>query len=279
MRRQDNSDNTREQKAMPGTSFHFSLGELGCSVISDGLLTVGPGIMEISCLLIRTKGKQILIDTGCGVSVQVKAGTLVRNMQAADIEASEIDTIIHTHAHSDHIGGNTDTTGLPNFPKARHIMHKIEWEYWMDRLNKPQSEGGKWQPMLATARKNLAPLRDRFDIVEGSPEIAPGIKLIPAPGHTPGNLMVKLSSGGSELVCAGDLIHDPLEFKKPEMYAVIDYSAELALTTRNEIMTQAAEAKAPVYACHFPFPGLGHVSQNTKSFDWHPINSAGEIVA
>ena len=261
---------------MADGSFRFRIGELDCMVISDGFLTVGPGRMDISCLFIRTGQHQILIDTGCGVSNQTKAGKLLQNMQAEGVSAAAIDTIIHTHAHSDHIGGNTDESGKAAFPNARHIIHQTEWDYWMDRLSKPQTEE-KGPPMVAAARKNLLPLRDRFDFVAGEGDILPGIKFNLAPGHTPGNTVITLSSGGKQLLCIGDLIHDPLEFTQPDKYGMIDFSHEQAIHWRNEVLSQAAASRSLVWACHFPFPGLGHIGRQGDLFDWQPIKSANGL--
>src|ERR1035437_4019238 len=143
---------------MADGSLRFRIGEFDCRVISDGFIEMRQGKLDISCLFITTMQHKVLLDTGCGGSMQPTTGKLLQNMQADGITASEIDTIIHTHAHSDHIGGNTDANGQPVFPNARHFIHKKEWTYWIDRLSGPPAEE-KGPPMMATVRKNLLALQ------------------------------------------------------------------------------------------------------------------------
>jgi glyoxylase-like metal-dependent hydrolase (beta-lactamase superfamily II) len=257
---------------MVATSFPVQIGEFDCLVINDGFLTVGPCKLDIHCMLIKNGKHSILIDTGCGVSVQIKAGKLIENMQIEGIGVSEIDTIIHTHAHSDHIGGNTDGNGKAVFSNARHIIHKTEWAYWEDQVGQSLANE-KSPPMVGAARKNLLPLRDRFDFVENERDILPGIRFDLAPGHTPGSIVLKLLSNGKHLLCIGDLIHDPLEFKQPDLYAMIDFSHEQAVQIRNEVLSQAFSSHTLVWACHFPFPGLGYIVRHDDLFDWQPAHS------
>ncbi len=258
---------------MGNGSVHFEVGKFDCRVISDGFLTIGPGgRLDVGCLFIRTGNHKILVDTGCGISPQVNCGKLLQNLQTEGVKSSEIDIIIHTHAHSDHIGGNTDANGQAVFSNARHLIHKIEWDYWMKRISEPEAEQTKGPPMVPVARKNLLPLKDHFDLIGEKEEILPGIKFSLAPGHTPGNIVLKLSSGSSELLCIGDLIHDPKEFTSPDIYKMIDYSADQAVQSRNAVLTQAAKSRTPVFACHFSFPGLGYVVKKNEVLSWEPKN-------
>lgn len=257
---------------MSNPSFHFKVGEMDCLFVSDGFLTMGPGgKLDVTSIFIRTGQSNILVDTGCGVSPQVNAGKLLQNLEAEGIKPADIDTIIHTHGHSDHIGGNTDKDGQPVFSNARHIIHRIEWEYWLKKINQPEEET-KGPPMVGVARKNLLPLRDRFDLIDGNGEIMPGIKYSLAPGHTPGNIVLSISSGEEHLLCIGDLIHDPDEFMKPEMYKMIDYSPEQALRSRNDVLSQAEKNNTLVFACHFSFPGLGYIVTTDSVMGWKPLN-------
>ncbi len=252
-------------------SVKFKVGQFDCQIISDGFLTIGPGgRLDVGCLFLRSGNHKILIDTGCGISPQVNCGKLLENLQKEGIKAPDIDIIIHTHAHSDHIGGNTDANGKLVFSKARHMIHKIEWDYWMKRISEPETEPPKGPPMVPVARKNLLPLKDRIDLIGNKEEILPGIKFSLAPGHTPGNIVLKLSSGSSELLCIGDLIHDTKEFTNPDMFKMVDYSAEQALQSRNTVLNQAAKARTPVFACHFSHPGLGYMMQKNGILGWEP---------
>jgi glyoxylase-like metal-dependent hydrolase (beta-lactamase superfamily II) len=260
---------------MADTSYRFEVGQLDCLVVSDGYLSLpGEHKMDVNILFIRTANHKILVDTGCGISPQKGAGKLVENLAAEGITASDIDLIIHTHGHSDHVGGNTDAQGQPVFANARHLIHKTEWDYWIGRLNDKKVEVGMQQMMLEVARKNLLPLKDRFDFIENQLEIVPGIKYTLAPGHTPGNLILMLSSGRKQVLCIGDLVHDPQEFVRPEMYKMIDASPDLAFNTRVEILSRAANDKIHVFASHFAFPGLGRVVLEGETLKWRAAGKA-----
>ena len=261
---------------MAGTVYRFNIGQLACMAVSDGYLSLpGDQRMDVNLLYIRTGNHQILVDTGCGVSPQKGAGKLLENLQAEGIKAADIDMIIHTHGHSDHVGGNTDAQGKPVFINARHVIHKTEWDYWINRLDQKQAAEGMQQMMLEVARKNLLPLKDRFDLIENKIEIIPGIKFSLAPGHTPGNLILMLSSGPQQLLCIGDLVHDPQEFAHPELYRMIDTEADLAYKTRQEILLRAAKDRIAVFAAHFAFPGLGRMVQKDGLLQWRPIQKTG----
>jgi glyoxylase-like metal-dependent hydrolase (beta-lactamase superfamily II) len=261
---------------MADGSLRFRIGEFDCRIISDGFIEMRQGRLDVGCLFIMTGKRKIMIDTGSGDSFQPTTGKLLQNMRNEGVDPAGIDTIIHTHAHIDHIGGNTDKNGQPVFFNARYVIHKLEWTYWMDRLKAPPVEE-KGPSMLATARKNLLPLQDRFRTIEDEADILPGISFKLAPGHTPGNTIVTLSSGGMQLVCIGDLIHDPLEFKQPDMYGMIDFSHEQAIHWRNEVLSQAAASQSLVWACHFPFPGVGHIRRQGDLFDWQPVSATDDI--
>jgi glyoxylase-like metal-dependent hydrolase (beta-lactamase superfamily II) len=250
-------------------SYQFKVGQLDCAVFSDGYLSLpGEKKMDLNILLIRSNGRTILVDTGTGVSPQVGSGKLLQNLAAEGIKPEDIDTVIHTHGHSDHVGGNTDAQGKPVFTQARHVMHKQEWDFWEARCREKNLEPGMQTMMAEVARGNLLPLKERFDLVEKKLEILPGIRFMLAPGHTPGNVILMLASGTQQLLCIGDLVHDPQEFLHPEMYRMIDSVPDQAYNTRVGILNRAAKDKLPVFASHFAYPGLGRVVLKGDVLTW-----------
>ena len=146
----------------------------------------------------------------------------------------------------------------------------------MGRLNEKNVEAGMQQMMIEEARKNLLPLKDRFDFIENQVEIVPGIKFSLAPGHTPGNIILMLSSGLKQTLCIGDLVHDPQEFIRPELYKMIDCTPDQAFNTRVEILSRAANDRLPIFASHFAFPGLGRVVLKGKTLTWRAIGKAAK---
>ncbi len=251
--------------------FHYDIGEYKCIIFSDGTLvnqeSEDEEVFSLNSLLINSGDHKILIDTGCGDGFQSTAGWLVKNLEAEGIRCSDIDRIIFTHGHIDHVGGSFDSQGRPVFPNARYIATEREWECWVTRPERSELQNMFFSP----ARKNLLPVRDQFDLVKDDAEVFPGIKLMAAPGHTPGNVMVDISSGEERLVCIGDIIHSQIEFVNPEYLALFDVTPEQALHTRTRILSDIAESGILVFACHFPFPGLGYITHNEGAFTWQPI--------
>jgi glyoxylase-like metal-dependent hydrolase (beta-lactamase superfamily II) len=272
-------DHTKE-KNVAETSFRFDVGEFECRVITDGTIIVPDSMpkghssppdmsrgqkMDVLCLFVNTGKRKILVDTGCGNGYQSTTGKLVENLTTAGISCAEIETIIHTHGHMDHVAGSFDDKGRPVFPKARYIVSQKEWECWVTRPERPQL-----QHMFSAARKYYLPIPEQFDLVEDQAEPIPGFKLMPAPGHTPGGIALEITSGVKKLLCIGDMIHAPLEFTDPRHYSFLDVAPDQAIHTRTRILSGAAKSGLPVFASHFGFPGLGHMVQKGGILSWRP---------
>jgi glyoxylase-like metal-dependent hydrolase (beta-lactamase superfamily II) len=256
---------------MGNATFSFQVGTFECLVINDGTITTAMGVLEIQCLFIRTGKNNVLIDTGCGVGTKSDAGKLLQNLRAEGIRPEEIDTVINTHGHGDHLGGNADNEGRAIFSNARYIIHEREWDYWQAELALTQVEEGLHKRMIDQARMNLSPIQEKYDLIEGETEIVSGIKCILTPGHTPGHMGLVLSSGTDQLLCIGDLIRDPLELTQSDLYQAIDVNHEQAVQTRIQILSNAAASDNLVFACHFPFPGLGRFVKNGNELQWQPL--------
>jgi glyoxylase-like metal-dependent hydrolase (beta-lactamase superfamily II) len=252
----------------------FGVGNFECLVVSDGTLTVPTGhTLDILCLLIRTGEHTVLIDTGFASAAKPDSGFLLRNLRAEGIHSDEIDTVILSHGHADHVGGNTDGKGNLLFPGARFVMTEIEMQFWTALMNKTQTARSVSPPMLEVASKNLPPIRDRLELVGDGAEIVPGIKLMMAPGHTPGHAAHIITSGGERLFCVNDLMHGALEFTQPDVFQMFDVSHEQALKSRNQILSQHITPELLVFACHFPFPGLGHIVKRDGVYHWQPVET------
>jgi glyoxylase-like metal-dependent hydrolase (beta-lactamase superfamily II) len=258
---------------MNDISYSFKLGNFECQVISDGSIPSPDGLMSINCLFIRTGEHNVLIDTGEGPGINVSSGKLFENLKSAGIKNTEIDTIIITHGHGDHLGGNVNAKGISNFPDARFFMYKKEWDYWLPRLDLKPEEQLKCDIInIPFLRRNILPIRDRYVLVGDKKDIIPGIGYSPAPGHTPGNTVITVTSGDKQLLILGDLMHLPVELTRPDMSNEWDISLEEAKQTQNQIISRVVRNKSLVFFNHFPFPGLGHVVKKGNTFDWVPLN-------
>jgi len=294
---------------MSNETFQFDIGKLKCITVSDGNLTYVPPtfpppatllfanakrerleqvLLEHNlqpeqwvewtspyiCLLVNTGDHLVLVDTGAG-SLAPTTGRLVQNMQAEGIGPGDIDTVILTHGHPDHLGGNTDAEGKPAFLNARYVIWKEEWDFWTSEQAEQRLDEHVREILIRFARKNLPPLQGKIDLLDRETEIVPGIRAIAAPGHTPGHMALEISSGGEQLLCISDAALHPIHLEQPEWYAAVDFAPEQALSTRRRLLSRAAARKTLVLAFHFPFPGLGHIVQKGNAWQWQPIEMEG----
>ena len=202
-------------------------------------------------------------------------GKLLQNLQAEGIEPRDIDTVILTHGHPDHIGGNTDAEGKPAFPNARYVMWKGEWDFWTSGQAEQKLDEHVKEILLGFARKNLPPIQGQLDLVDNEAKIVPGIRAIAAPGHTPGHMALAVSSEGRQLLVISDAVLHPIHLEQPEWYAAIDLATEQVVATRRRLLSWAAAEMVLVLAFHFPFPGLGSVIQRGEGWQWVPVEATG----
>lgn len=223
-------------------------------------------VSPFTCVMVNTGRHKVLVDTGAG-DLAPNTGKLLHDLRIVGIEAGEIDTVILTHGHDDHIGGNTNNEGKPSFSKARYVIWKGEWTFWTSE--QPEKLYGNED--FTFTRKNLFPIQDQIDLLDHETEVVPGIRAVPAPGHTPGHMAMSVSSGGKQLLCISDAFLHPIHIEHPEWHAAIDLAPEQLMKTRHFLLNKAATEKALMLAFHFPFPGLGCVVRKGIGWHWQPL--------
>ena len=288
---------------MPSNNnYHFKIGAFDCTIVNDGTFAYPhpaqsffanapqetlqqamqrhnliPEDWEVyispyPSLVINTGQQLVLVDTGAG-GIAPTTGKLLSHLQMADIAPEDIDTVILTHGHPDHIGGTLDATGQPAFPQARYVMGREEWDFWgagpdLSHLPLPEELKGL---ILHLAQTNLPPLEDRLHLIEADTEILPGIRAVAAPGHTPGHLALSVTSEEEQLLVLGDAVTHPIHLEHPDWYAGFDYESTQVVATRHSLLNRAAEEKALVFAFHFPSPSLGYVVPRGQAWQWQPL--------
>ena len=223
-----------------------------------------------TCLLIRTGKNIVLVDTGAG-SLAPSTGRLVKNLRSDGISPQDIDTVILTHGHPDHLGGNVDAAGKPAFPAARYYVGKTEWEFWMSAQAEARLDPHSRDTLVGIARNNLAPIKGQIEAIEAGAEIVTGVTAIAAPGHTPGQMALALSSAGQTLLCISDAVLHPIHLEHPDWYAAVDVDGIQTELTRRKLLDKASVEQSMVLAFHLPFPGLGYVLRWGSAYRWQPL--------
>ena len=282
---------------MPEGAYRFQVGSLSCTVLSDGYfeypspwffpnadplqlhaelekrrLPHDRVLSPYTCLLIESGRRVALVETGAG-SGSSTTGAILARLDMAGLRPRDVDTVVLTHAHPDHIGGAVDGRGRPMYPNAVYYIAEREWEFWTGR---PRDLSGLRLPervkqtIEASARRCLEPLRHQLEPVEREREVMRGVRAIPAPGHTPGHLALLLESGGRRLLNLGDAAVHPLHLEHPDWENGFDLAADCALETRRALLERAAVEQMHVMAFHFPYPSIGTVEKRNGGWVWMP---------
>lgn len=252
----------------------FEVGAFSCAAISDGVLLSNPrtlfanvdaaaladairpyteesGLIPVSlnCLLVQGE-ITLLVDTGMG-SGSANAGHVLDNLRLAGVTPEQVDIVLLSHAHLDHMSGAVGVQGQPAFPKARYLLSQVEWDYWHTSDDQP---GGAER--TARIREILAALRPQLDLIPMDYAPRTGIRIIPCPGHTPGQVAVLLESAGQKLLYSADAVPHPLHLAYTRWFTGMDADPAQAISTRVELLRQMADSRTLLFVYHFPFPGL-----------------------
>ncbi|HUI56073.1 MAG TPA: MBL fold metallo-hydrolase [Bryobacteraceae bacterium] len=287
---------------MPAGSHRFQVGAITCTVLTDGYvsyptpwffpdvdhdqlarelesrhLPLESVLSPYTCLLVETGRHVVLVDTGLGQESPT-SGAIPARLEMAGVRPKDIDTVVLTHAHPDHIGGAIDSHNpgppQPMFPNARYILSEREGDFWtashtdLSALRLPNAVK---DAMEFKARSSLAALRHQLEFLDGEAEVVPGLRVIPAPGHTPGHLALLLASDGQQLLNLGDAAVHPLHLEHPEWENGFDLDVGLATTTRRALLDRASADQMHVMAFHFPFPSVGRIAARPDGgWQWAP---------
>jgi glyoxylase-like metal-dependent hydrolase (beta-lactamase superfamily II) len=226
------------------------------------VLTEEGGVpMSHHCLLVRTGDRLVLVDTGYGelAGADAETGKLVDRLGELGVRPEEVDTVVISHAHGDHVGGLL-RDGQPVFGRARHLVPRPEWDHWTG----PGAEAGTGK----TVARFLRPLHDQglVDLIDDGAQVAPGVVVRDAPGHTPGHVVVDLADGGDRAVYMSDAILHAVHVAHPEWACSFDNDGGLALDTRRRLLAEVADKDILVGASHVGT--TGHVRGTAGAYRW-----------
>ena len=227
---------------------------------------------SINAFLVDTGGHRILIEAGAGRLFGECCGRLPEMLAAAGYSPGSIDAVLLTHVHGDHSGGLTRDGGRV-FPNADIYLAKGELDYWLSDTAKAHAKRSH-QTMFAEGRAALAPYHaaGRVRTFVGPATLFPGIRAIPAPGHTPGHSFYEIESQGHRLRVVGDIIHAAeVQLQHPDVTIDFDADERLAAVTRKAALAELAKTHELVAAPHISFPGLGHIFRSGAGYAWAPI--------
>jgi len=210
-------------------------------------------------LAVNTGKKLVLLDTGTGGQISPTAGMVVDNLAAAGIAPKDVDLIVISHFHPDHINGIKDKDNNLIFPNAEIMVPGPEWAFWMDDANMNAALPGMRATFL-NQRRIFSDITRKVTHYDPGQEVAPGIVTLPAPGHTPGHTVFAVHSGSESLMVLSDTAQHPAVFARhPEWQAAFDVDGHQTIATRKRLFDRAAADRMLVTGYHFPFPACGHL--------------------
>ncbi|TGN95690.1 MBL fold metallo-hydrolase [Burkholderia sp. USMB20] len=277
--------------------YRWRLGEFEITALSDGTLDMPvdqhlcgpkpgevaaafeavfsklPMEMSVNAFLINAGSKLIIVDAGAGTLYGPTLGHLHENLSAAGYRPEQIDMVLLTHVHGDHFGGLI-IDGARKFPNAKVHVAKADLDYFLNTSNESAATG-LHRINFSAARTVFSAYRATGQIKPfvGSHEIMPGIRAVPAPGHSPGHTAYLIESKNQKLMLWGDLLHVPqLQLAHPEYSMDSDFDQCEGRTSRTAFFHEAAALGYWIAAAHLPFPGIGHVKFNGSSYTYIPAD-------
>ena len=241
----------------------------------------GPGNVprfHVGCYLIRSRGRTILADTGVGPASLGMAklfgtgGHLPDRLRSAGVSPEDIDTVMFTHLHPDHVGWNLQQDGgryRPTFPRARYVAHRADW----DTVRRPEVQQKLADIAPGYVGQALTPLESLgvLDLADGDRVLSPEVTALHTPGHTPGSMSLLVASRGERAILVGDAIGHPAQVEHPDWGVIDDMDGPQAEKTRRQLLDRV-EAEGLVFsASHFPEPFFGRVVRLEGRRSWQAL--------
>lgn len=285
---------TKLDKSQAGF-YRLKIGSVAVTALSDGTIPLDTKILtntkghpvakllkdgyigttidaSINAFLIETAGRFILVDAGTGELYGPTLNKLPASLRAIGLEPAQITDILLTHVHTDHSGGLMDGTTRV-FPNAVIHVERKEVDYWLSAQALAQAPESQKQ-YFEQARSKMGPYVDAGQVkpFDGAVELFPGIRSVPAPGHTPGHTFYSLESEGEKIMFWGDVLHvAEVQLPAPGVTIQYDVNPQEAAAARRRAFADAAAKGYLVAPAHYSFPGVGHVRKVSDGYRFVPL--------
>jgi glyoxylase-like metal-dependent hydrolase (beta-lactamase superfamily II) len=235
----------------------------------------GNVLLRVQALIVEIGPRRVLVDPCVGNFKDLASPfwghqewPFMERFAAAGFTPEGIDTVVHTHAHPDHIGWDThlvDGTWVPTFTRARHLYTPEEMAF--ARL------AADHEQMRHSFRESIAPIIDAglVDEVPMDADLGDGLRFEPTPGHTPGQVALWIESEGERALISGDFIHHPVQCAEPDWAEIGDLDGDQARETRHRMLADAAAGGYLVFGTHFPTRPAGHVVTDGTAWRFEPV--------
>lgn len=280
--------------------YQFRIGDVRATVLSDGVIGGPPRIyagdaseldlqtalrraflptdhltLNLNTLLIEAAGRRVLLEAGAGGTMGPDAGRVFANLAAIGLTAHDIDVVVVSHAHPDHLGNLRTADGGKAFPRAEVFAPKADWDFFVsgdpDLSYMPVPEDFR-RRFGAAIKRSVEPVAREIQLYEPGKEILPGLTTIAAAGHTPGMVAFLVHSGADQLLLTTDLAYHPVVNIDSPWRPGPDRDKEAALQARRRIFDRAAAEQMLVLGFHYPFPGLGRMLKIDNGYAWVPAH-------
>ena len=303
-----NTASSRSLAAQPVTSasignaglYRFKIGDITATVVSDGVIGGPPSVyagnapetelhevlrkaflptdfmtLNLNTLLLEIGGRRVLLEAGAGTTMGPNGGRLLENLRRIGVSAEDIDLVVISHTHPDHVGNLATADGGKTFPRATVMAPREDWTFFVE--GEPDLS---YMPVpldfrrrfAANIKRSVLPYTKDIELYEAGAELVPGMTTIAASGHTPGMVAFLVHSGADQLLLTADLAYHPVVNIDRPWRPGPDRDQEAAAIVRRRIFDRAAADRVLILGFHYPFPGLGRILKTDGGYAWLPAN-------
>jgi glyoxylase-like metal-dependent hydrolase (beta-lactamase superfamily II) len=239
----------------------------------DGRLRI-----SIQALCVESEGRRIVVDTCVGqrplpdlYASMSNDGSFLTALADAGFAREDVDAVVCTHLHFDHVGWNTmlvDGAWVPTFPNARYLVARLEYEHWRDATDAARAAAS-----AITFADAVEPLFafGVVDLVDVDHALTDTVSLTPTPGHSPGHVSVRIRSEGAEAIITGDCVHSPVQLVEPDWFTRVDSDGAQSSATRRALVAECLDRDVLVIGTHFPPPTAGHIVSTDAGVRFRPL--------